>query len=265
MKRKSRLRTIIASLLPNSVRRFVGRWGVWFYERAIRPILGLIFDLRGGKFRVDGCVIEVPKHLTTRTYRGCFMVGDYEAGERALVRNLLRPKDSVLEIGACIGAVSCVTNRLLADKTRHVVVEGNPKLIPTIKRNRDNNQCGFTVLNMAVSQEKEVTFYLCEEFIVGGTAQRESPHPVKVDGITLQELDLQYGPFNVLIMDIEGGEIEAIPNAPGFLERCRLVIWETHDWAFGSDATQRCRDALTEAGLKHVKTEEDTEAWARID
>lgn len=236
---------------------------MWFYQRSIRPLLGLIFDLRGGRFRVDGCEIEVPKELTTRTYRGCFMTDDYEAGERALVMELLRPSDSVLEIGACIGAVSCVTNRLLADKKRHVVVEGNPKLISSIEKNRDINQCGFTILNKAVSQEPEVTFYLSEEFIVGGTAQRKSPHPVKVEGITLDELDQKYGPFNVLIMDIEGGEVEAIPPALEFLKRCRLVIWETHDWACGAEATQRCRDALADAGLKYVETAEDTEAWLR--
>jgi FkbM family methyltransferase len=192
------------------------------------------------------------------------MVDDYEAGERALVREFLTPSDRVLEIGACIGAVSCVTNRLLADKTAHTVVEGNPKLIPTIEKNREINQCEFTVLNKAVSQDTEVTFYLHDEYIVGGTAQRRSAHPVVVDGITLNELDNKFGPFDALIMDIEGGEVEALPSAPEFLKKCRLVIWETHDWACGAEATQLCRDALAEAGLRHVKTAEDTEAWLRM-
>lgn len=265
MKRKSKLRILIASLLPRPIRDFVGRCGFWIYERMIRPVLGLIFDLMGGKFRVDGCEIQVPKELTTRTYRGCFMTSDYEAGERSLIKKLLLPSDKVLELGSCIGAVSCVTNKLLTDKNRHVVVEGNPELISIIERNRDLNQCGFTILNKAVSQEKEVTFYLNKKYIVGGTAQRKSPHPVRVDGISLDELNEQYGPFNTIIMDIEGAEAEVIPPAIDFLKKCRLVIWETHDWACGSEATQRCRDTLELAGLRYIETAEDTEAWARLD
>ncbi len=261
--KKSEFRSSIGALFPPTLRNFLGIKFIWTYENLFRPVLGLVFDLMGSKFRVDGCVIKVPKHLTTRTYRGCFMIDDYEAGERALVREMVRPDDSVLELGACIGAVSCVTNQLLADRTRHVVVEANPKLIPSITENRDSNQCGFTILNVAASTQKEVTFYLNEEFIVGGTAQRPTAHPVSVEGITLDELDARHGPFSVLIMDIEGAETEVIPPAVEFLRKCRLVVWETHDWACGPEATQRCRDALKIAGLEYVRTAEDTEAWIR--
>lgn len=62
---------------------------------------------------MEKCEIEVPKELTTRTYRGCFMTGDYEAEEISLIKRYLKPDDRVLELGACIGAVSCVTNKLL--------------------------------------------------------------------------------------------------------------------------------------------------------
>ena len=261
--RKSTLRKAVGGALPVPLRKFLGKWYVWTYVRAVRPVLGLIFDVRGGKFRVDGCEIEVPKDLTTRTYRGCFMIGDYEAEERELIRRYLKPEDSVLELGACIGAVSCTTNKLLKDKTRHVVLEGNPKLIPCLERNREFNQSGFTVLNRAASEEKSVTFYLSDEFIVGGTAQRASKHPVTVEGSSLRDLDKEFGPFSALVMDIEGGESDVIPPSVDFLSKCRVVVWETHDWACGADKTEECRKALAAAGLKHVATEGDTEAWLR--
>lgn len=261
---KTKFRKFVAGLLPSRLRDFAGRWYFWFHERFIRPVLGLLFDMLGGHFHVDGCKIEVPKDLTTRSYRGCFIMSDYEAEERALIKKHLLPSDSVLELGACIGVVACVTNRLLTDKSRHVVVEGNPRLISSIEKNREINECGFKVLNKAASQDKTVTFYLSEEFIVGGTAQRKSAHPVTVDGITLEELNQQHGPFSALIMDIEGGEVDTIPFSIEFLKQCRLVVWETHDWACGAEATQRCRDALTAAGLSYLETEGDTEAWLRL-
>lgn len=191
------------------------------------------------------------------------MIGDYEAEERALIKRFLRPEDSVLELGACIGAVSCTTNKLLKDKSRHVVVEGNPKLIPSLEKNKSINGCGFTILNRAASQEKTVTFYLSEEFIVGGTAQRVSPHPVTVPGSSLEELNSEFGPFTALIMDIEGAEADVIPPSHEFLKTCRLVVVETHDWACGADRTEECRRVLSAAGLKHVATEDATEAWLR--
>jgi FkbM family methyltransferase len=263
--KKSNLRKLIANRLPPSIRAFVGKYYVAGFERLVRPVLGLIFDLRGGRFRVDGCEIEVPKDLTTRTYRGCFMLGDYEAEERALIKRYLRPDDSVLELGACIGAVSCTTNKLLKDKSRHVIVEGNPKLIPYLEKNKSINHSGFTILNRAASQEKSVTFFLNGEFIVGGTTQRESPHPITVPGSSLQDLDEEFGPFTTLIMDIEGSEADVIPPSADFLANCRLVVVETHDWACGVEKTEECRKALAAAGLKHVATEDATEAWLRPD
>ena len=116
--KKSNFRKSVGKFLPTAVRAPLGRFYVATYEQVTRPLLGFIFDLKGGRFHVDGCAIEVPKHLTTRTYRGCFMIGDYEAEERALIKRYLRPDDTVLELGACIGAVSCTTNKLLKDKSR---------------------------------------------------------------------------------------------------------------------------------------------------
>lgn len=261
--KKSSLRKMVGGSLPPSVRKVAGKYYVAGYERIVRPVLGLIFDLQGGRFRVDGCEIEVPKKLTTRTYRGCFMSGDYEAEERALIKRYLKPEDSVLELGACIGAVSCTTNKLLKDKTRHVIVEGNPKLIPYLEKNKQINDCGFTILNRAASQEESVTFFLSDEFIVGGTTQRKSPHPVTVQGSSLDDLDQEFGPFTALIMDIEGAEADVIPPAVDFLKKCRLVVVETHDWACGAERTEECRRAMTAAGLKHVATEDATEAWLR--
>lgn len=261
--KKSSLRKRIGGLFPPAVRKTLGEWYVAGFETFIRPVLGLVFDLMGGRFRVDGCEIEVPKELTTRTYRGCFMVDDYEAEERSLIKQYLHPDDSVLELGACIGAVSCVTNKLLKDKTRHVVLEGNPKLMPYLEKNREINHAGFKVLNKAASEEKSVTFYLSDEFIVGGTAQRVSKNPVTVEGSSLRDLDREHGPFTALIMDIEGGECDVIPPSGDFLAKCRLVVWETHDWACGADKTEECRKTLAAAGLRHVATEGDTEAWLR--
>ena len=176
---------------------------------------------------------------------------------------MVKPEDQVLELGACLGIVSCVTNKLLRDKTRHVVVEGNPFCIPSIHRNRELNQCGFLTENCAVSSQKDATFYLHPVYIVGGTTQRESARPVRVPARTLLELEAKHGPFSVLIMDVEGSELEVLTASREALKQYRLVIAELHDWAIGTEGVERCRAIFEEAGLRRVKSAGLTEAWQR--
>lgn len=258
-----KIRQLARQFLPAPIRKPIGAAGGWSYHHIIRWILGAVFDLQGGHFRADGCTFSIPKDQTSRSYRSCFFDRSYEAEERALIREFIRSSDAVLELGACLGIVSCVTNKLLAEKSKHVVVEGNPFCIPTLHRNRQLNGCGFLVENCAASNEKEATFYLHPIYIVGGTTQRESSRPVRVPGRSLRDLDARYGPFTTLIVDIEGAELEIFSAAKDILNRVRLVIVEMHPWAIGEPAIQNCRNILSDAGLRFRKSSGLTEAWQR--
>ena len=249
--------------LPEQFRRKLGNLLGPVEHYVAKPIEGLVFDLRGGQFRADGCVFDIPKHLTTRSYRSCFIGGDYEEDERELIKRFVRPEDAVLECGACLGIVSCVTNSLLREKTRHVVVEANPKVIPSLYRNRALNKAGFLIEHCAISNKNEETFYLHPHYIVGGTSQRVTDEAVRLPGRSVRELDARYGPFTTLIMDVEGSELDALEAARDLFNRYRLVIVELHAWAIGEAKVQQCRDILAGAGLRHVGTAGITEAWQR--
>ena len=261
----SQIRQLGRQYLPTPLRQRLGAVGGWFYHNIIRWFKGAAFDLSGGHFRADGCTFSIPKDQTSRTYRSCFLDGSYEAEERALIREFVLPVDSVLELGACIGIVSCVTNKILREKTRHVVVEGNPFCIPTLHRNRQLNSCGFLVENCAVANQSEATFYLHPVYIVGGTTQRESARPVRIPAYSLPELYNRHGPFSALIVDIEGAELDIFSAAPEILARVRLVIVELHPWAIGEPAVQKCRELFSAAGLRFKKSVGLTEAWQRDD
>lgn len=257
------IRTITRKVLPAPIRRPLGMLIGNFQARMLAPVQGLIFDLFVRRFRADGCEFEIPKHLTSQTYRACFLGNSYEAEERKLIRKFVRPEDSVLEIGACLGIVSCVTNKLLRDQGKHVVVEGNPLCIPVIQKNREINRCGFRVENFALSNQSEVTFFLHPVFIVGGTTQRESNRPVRVSGRSLTELNSQYGPFSAVVMDVEGSELEGFEAAEELLKNIRLVIVELHEWAIGAEKVERCREILRRSGLFFKERAGITEAWQR--
>lgn len=251
-------------ILPTGLRQRGGALLGNIDHRIVRPLQGLLFDLSGGCFKADECVFEIPRDLTTRAYRSCFWTGEYEAEERELLRRLLRPDDNVMELGACLGIVSCVTNRLLRHDSKHLVVEANPKLIPSLERNRELNQARFKIENAAVSDKHEVTFYLHPKYIVGGSAQRETDESVTVPGHSIAELHAHFGPFNVLVMDVEGSEVEALPGAAQLLQDYRLVIIELHEWAVGQSGVELCRDILRRANLCKVGEAGYTEAWQRV-
>jgi FkbM family methyltransferase len=257
------IRSLARQTLPPAIRKPLGSVAGVFNRCILRPIFGLIFDLKGGKFRADGCVFTVPKDVTTMTYRSCFLSGDYEREERELIRRWVKPEDSVLEFGACLGIVSCSTNKLLKDKSRHVVVEANPFCIATIYRNRKLNNSGFLIEHCAVSNESEVVFYLHPVYIVGGTTQRATNQPVRLPAKSFRQLDKERGPFNVLIIDIEGSEKDVFEASIDLLKRYRLVIMELHEFAIGADGVERCRKILRDCGLTQVGQAGITEAWQR--
>ena len=260
---ENQFRSLARKILPAPIRRPLGTLAGNFHGKVISPIQGLIFDWLVRRFRADGCEFEIPKHLTSRSYRSCFLGNSYEAEERELIRKFIRSDDSVLEIGACLGIVSCVTNKLLRDKERHVVVEGNPFCIPVIQRNREINECGFHVENYALSNQSDVTFFLHPVYIVGGTTQRESNRPVHVQGKSLVELNSRYGPFSALVLDVEGSELEGFETAEELLKKFRVVIVELHEWAIGAEKVERCREILRNAGLSFKQRAGITEAWQR--
>jgi FkbM family methyltransferase len=258
----SRIRQLARRVLPGPIRKPLGAGSSRIYSW----IRGAFFDLRGGRFEIDGCTFIVPKDQTSRRYRGSFLSRCYEVEDLEVVRNCIRGTDQVLELGACIGVVSCTTNKLLADRTRHVVVEANPFCIPWLHRNRDLNQGQFLIEHCAVSESREVTFHINPQVIVSSSIQRKAnlEIPVRVPARSLAELDARHGPFTTLILDIEGAELETFEHARELLRRYRLVIVELHDWALGEQGLKRCREILAEAGLQCQQRVKWVEAWQRM-
>ena len=260
---EAQVRRTARKYLPGKIRRPLGLVGGKFKEWMLQPLQGLLFDLQGGRFRANGCIFEIPKDLTTRRYRACFWNGDYEREERDLVARCIRPDDSVLEIGACLGIVSCVTNKLLPEKARHVVVEANPLCLAPLKRNKELNGASFLIEHCAISTPPEATFYLHPIYIVGGSSQRPTDRPVRVPAKTIEQLEREHGPFTALILDVEGSEREIFERSGEVLTRYRLVLVELHEFAIGSEGVERCREILRKSGLRLVDRAGIAEAWQR--
>jgi FkbM family methyltransferase len=249
--------------LPSQLRQPLGMLAGKLDEWLIKGSQGLVFDLTGARLKVGGCTFIIPKDVTTRSWRAVFLRDGYEHHERLLIPLLVQPGDRVIELGGCLGVVSCLTNKLLADNSKHLVVEANPLCIPALYRNRELNQAGFLIEHCAVASKAEVTFYLHPRFIVGGSLQRATNRPVRVPAKSLRQLERERGPFSVLIIDVEGSEREVFEDSADVLKNYRLVIVELHEAEIGPDGVERCRQILRDCGLELVERSGTVEAWRR--
>lgn len=259
------MHAIIRKVIPSGLRI---KFGASYYRLVhyplVRPAVGLIFDIFFRRYRTDGCEFIIPKELTRLGYRACFLLEDYEGEERDLIRRFIKPSDAVLEFGACLGIVSCTTNKLLAPNSLHVVLEANPLLIAPLERNRMLNECDFIIDYGAAGVWKTTRFYLHPEYIVGGSAVRKTTWGVTVPGRSIREMTDRYGQFTFLIVDIEGAELDLLRNSHDELGDFNTIVIEMHDFAVGSDGVEACRSCLRTAGFRCAAKAGATEAWQKV-
>lgn len=140
----------------------------------------------------------------------------WEVEEITLLRRYLSPDDSVIEMGACIGVLSVVTNSMLGESSKHVVVEADPKLIPVLEKNREMNNSRFEIINAIAGVPSDVEQqFRTSNFILGGSQLKETGNSITLPVVGLSQFK---DDFNFLILDIEGGEYHFIDT---FIEEIR--------------------------------------------
>ena len=257
------LRHFAKGVLPQNWRQPLGILCGGLRTWLVYPLLGLVFDLGGGRFRAGGCTFYIPRDITSLDLRASFLLGSYEEDERRLLDKFLRPDDSVLELGACLGIVACITNKKLQNPARHVVVEANPYCLPAIHRNRIRNGGSFLVEHCAVTNQRQVDFSINLRHITGSSLRCPTQTLVRLPGRSLSELVERHGPFSTLIMDVEGSELELLESSRAILGQFRLILIELHEKVIGPEGILKCREILVSAGFKHSETSYITEVWLK--
>ncbi len=240
------------------------RWvGLKYYlVKHNNQFFGFIFDSFFYYYYTSGLKFYIPRDLTTRAFRTRFLFNSYESEERKLVRKYLDPDSTVLELGGSMGVVSCITNKLLKTPKNHLVVEANPKLIQTLKKNKQINSCHFEIIQCLISNKSEGDFYL-HDLVVGGSANRKTDKKIKVPVKTVSQLERQYNlKFDTLIIDIEGGELNFLNENKEFIKRQKTVIIEIHNF-INKNNEKKCRDLMSKSGLAKKEKSGTTQVWIR--
>lgn len=209
--------------------------------------------------RLDGCKFTIAKERVPANVVDLLLSNKYEEPERKALSRFLNPGLPVIELGACIGVVSCLTNRRLRQPENHVVVEANPALLPLLEENRARNDCGFKIVHAAVSHGAETITFNVDDNILMSSVDGDKRQGVAVSTVTLERL-LNEHAFQraTLICDIEGAELQLVEHELNTLgERVSTIVMELHDRIVGEEPTQRMLASLESAGFKIVSRDGD--------
>lgn len=243
---------------PSAARRLFRKRNVTAFSKAIynRIKLKLEIRVRGRKkvVALDGCRFEL-RHVPDTSMKLELLTGRYELPERNAACRYIRKEWPVVELGGCIGVVSCIANKLLENPRAHVVLEANPLVIPHLESNRDANSCSFKIINRALAYDSStVTFNPLLDFW-GNSLDNGAGHepPVTVPATQLRQI-LQEEQFEkyALICDIEGQEYELVMQEADALRNAELIIMEVHPHKIGQENVQTLLSKLAGLGFKTI-------------
>jgi FkbM family methyltransferase len=240
--------------------RQTARYAYWHFFHNNWPA-GKIIELMGNKGHLGELTFDLSNpHIQTHL-KSRFLFHTYEDGHDKSISHYLNPELPVVEFGGCIGVVSCFTNRLLKDPQRHVVIEAQPFLIPTLEKNRDQNGCQFKIINAAVAYRSDyVDFWINPvSFIGNSTKAGKGGQTVKVATTSLKQILDTHGFDRIsLIVDIEGAETELVDNELDLMQKVvETLIIELHsrECDAGPVAINNLKSSLAKAGFMEVYQE----------
>jgi FkbM family methyltransferase len=205
---------------------------------------------------MDGCTFGT-RGIEVEGLRTDVIFGLFEKFERNAVQRFVLPTLPVVELGGCMGIVSCITNRRLANPSAHVVVEANPKVIPLLRRNRRRNRCRFEVVNRAIAYGTETIQYApAADFAGNSLAEKSGTSMVRVKTTGLKEILNRRGfESYTLICDIEGHECELVEREAELVGRAETIILETHARLVGEEKNAAMLARLEQLGFTVVAHE----------
>lgn len=187
-----------------------------------------------------------------------FWLGTYEPELQAALLDLVKPGMVAYDVGANIGYFTLLLANRVGHSGRVYAFEALPANIKRLERNVALNNLGVctqVVPAAVVDRSRPVDFMLGPSGRMGkveGASGRRTvdyQEKITVDGISLDDFiaEKEHSAPDVIKMDIEGGEILALPGMHTTLDRIKpLIFLELH----GEEASQVAWEALVGHGYR---------------
>lgn len=204
----------------------------------------------------SGAIAGLKLRLDLQREKDCWL-GNYETNLQDAVAHFARPGMTVYDVGANIGYVSLVFAAAVSETGHVYSFEALPSNVTRLQEHFALNglESRATVLHAAVvDQPKTVEFMVHVSHGMGkaaGSAGRDEIYTDRllVDGISIDAFVLEEGnpPPALLKMDIEGGEVLALPGMRRTLATFRPIVFlELH----GKEAAETAWKIFTAEGYR---------------
>ena len=161
-----------------------------------------------------------------------------EYPEQCISNTYISREDTVLELGARYGSVSCIINKRLSDKTRQVSVEPDELVWKCLDDNIRRNDCSVHVHKGFVSKKKHsLTQY-------GYGSSSYETETSNIPSASVEDLEERYGiKFTALVADCEGFLGTFFEEHPNMYTQLTKVIFE-------ADSPKTCNYGILRRNLK---------------
>ena len=162
---------------------------------------------RARRVSVGGVTLLLDVPMMTPEIRTNVLKGFYEKHEQTILDATLSDRDVVLDIGGGIGFIAT----FCAQRCQVVhTVEANPELIPVIERTLRANGASATVHHGILAADSGTASFTIAPQYWASSANAGTGRTVEVPRLDARALEREVRP-TYIVMDIEGGEIDAIP------------------------------------------------------
>ena len=216
--------------------------------------------LRWKRASLDGVLLSIDPATIPYKVRSGIVLGVYESPERRFFKEVIRPADRVLDLGACIGLTSIIAAKIVGDENV-LAYEADPAMQPLIAANFAMNGVGPTLVMKAVTADgRDVVFHLGKAPYSSSIHARGTNRDISVGSDPLTDILHEFRP-TVVSMDIEGAEIELICSSR--LPNVGKLIVEMHPQIVGSEAVSRCEGHLAKLGFQLMSSDHSVGLFVR--
>ncbi len=185
------------------------------------------------------------------------LYGEFSQGEAELFEQIVRPGDTVLDIGANIGAHTVVLANRVGPTGTVYAFEPQRLVFQTLCANIAlnsliNTHCLQVALGEAPGSVTVPVFNYAQVNNYGGVSMDMFETGEKVPAITLDSLELPACRF--IKLDVEGMEIKALQGAVRTIERLQPILYVEDDRLEKSEALRQFIDSLDYDMYWHLPT-----------
>src|SRR5579864_5944247 len=194
------------------------------------PIFSHWLQRQDDVFVVGDIVIEAPKPPVSKSVRKALRNNEYETAEIYLVRQLVRPGDTVLDLGSGLGLTSIAAAKA-SGHGRVVGYEADPVIAPLAEKNVRRNGVQVEIRNKAIAKVKGACeFYVRRSFPASSLVPFKGSKKIRIEADAFQDVVDEIHP-DVIVCDIECIEKEVFASAN--LSSVQRLVVEVHPQVIG--------------------------------